>query len=51
MNHHVSKNRPYPLQVATEESRGIGKPKRRPQLRARWVIAEDGKLICRWQAE
>lgn len=45
-----TQHRPYPL-VTAADSNGVGRrSKGRPQLSARWVVAEDGRLSCVWTA-
>jgi hypothetical protein len=43
-------NRPIP-RIPTADTKvgspGIQRPTR-PQLSARWILDEDGKLVCRW---
>ena len=43
-------HRPYPRNAIPEsEAGGMGIRRRtRPQLSARWVVDNDGKLTCRW---
>jgi hypothetical protein len=55
MKRNLNPIKPYRL-VETEWMPGGGggahcaKPAKRP-LRARWVVAEEGRLICQWTSE
>lgn len=46
-------NHPVPRVTTTEiEAGGVGiQRKSRPQLSARWIIGDDGKLACQWDIQ